>query len=268
MACPPVLAQKNIVKPSAAAPLPIEKRSPEIRADPLVAAAPTGTDWRTLEAFTDQTLLLSKTQGEKAGLVLKSLGDRVLIGEGDVFLALVDGVAVGHRVSVIKHRQPIRLNDGEVLGYSAEIAGVAEVVELGDVVTLRLLKSYSDVLVGAGVVSAAVENHIGIQPKPAPVGTAGQIAAILGLHPVAVNGSIVAVALPLGSSLQRGELLNILQPGELMSLSEYGKPPVKLPDQVVARGIVLSGQGRTALVFLQKASTEIRVGQPVVGAAP
>jgi hypothetical protein len=247
-------------------PLPVEKLSPAARGSDSNSSGTVQLDWRALEAFAGNTVLLSIDEGKQSGRVLKSLKDNELILPGDLFAGTIPGLPVGQRVFLAQPGKTLKLTSSpELLGYFSEIIGQAEIVQSGAVATLKLVKSRQDILPGTWIITQSPESYIGLIPQSSPADINGEVVGIVRDHEFATRDSVVAVALPADRTLERGSVLDVVTAGETIRLKEFGTKRFTLPDVVVGKGIVLSNRGRLVLTYIQEASTEIRVGTPVFG---
>ena len=255
----------------------VEKISPTIRESPLPADAAQDVNWRHIEAFSRSAVLLSADDAQNAGRVLlrNQTYSSVVPRVGDVFFTDKTNLQPGEVVLITQPAKPLKMKAGQALkALVTERLGEAEVLEVGDVSTLRLLDTRKEITKGAWVVPVPpADSYTANTPDLEDVVMVGEVLSVIGDHPVGVNNSVLAMSIAPGLTLGKGQPLVLMSPSESVKVTKtYENAPfrvkpelksVTLPPQDIGKAVVVSTKDDVAVVFVTAADQTINTGTSV-----
>ena len=192
-----------------------------------------------------------------------------LAGRDRVYLGLGMGeVAVGDRLSVFRHVEPIRdLRTRRLLGHHVGILGWLEVVEVqGDSSVAAIQVSVAEMARGDHVTPREVWPEP-ILPAPTASVVAGQIVFLPA--PRSVMGTADSVYIDRGSNhgLRVGSELEIVEGGRAV-VDSVRRSSVRTPTRVIGGLVVLATQPESALAVVTYVRRELELGDAVRSPPP
>jgi LysM repeat protein len=228
----------------AAAGLPTEKRSPQMRSSLVNTDPITAIPQHLIEPFLTEAVVLDSNELATAPRIVAAQEGRVLLTAGDLAYARGD-LSQASDYRVFRQARPLRdPASGEVLGYEAPYLGTAELIRAAEE---RKLADGKVDIVPATLTVRTVRKEIGVGDRLAPVPQrsfaryvphapaqpiAGQIISIYGEALTGGQNQIVALNRGAKDGMARGHVLALWQAGRRMVDRSGGSAEdIKLPDE-------------------------------------
>ncbi len=252
---------------------PEVKLSPQARSSPLEGGAIASVDFRLIEPFLNEAIILQANDIETAPRIVAAQEGRVLLTRGD--LAYVRGT-LDPRANYRLFREAKPLRDpgtGEVLGYEASYVGALEFVregesragatKAGEVVpaTFRVNSVRQEANVGDRLAPVPPKDFSNYAPRAPEGEVAGQIVSIYGDALTAGQNQIVALNRGERDGLQRGNVLALWRAGErVVDRTDPARALLKLPDERHGLLFVFRTFDRMAYALILQVQEPVRPG--------
>lgn len=207
---------------------------------------------------------------EGVGMIVGSKVDKLLlVAEDEVYISFQKGISVKagdvftifRLGKVIKHPALKKL----VLGRKIEILGTAVITRAkeGEAPTALITKCYDTISLGDMVTPYFPEREeikVGIVAEP----KYGWIVASKLDKLELAEGDVVYIDLGEKDKVQPGDVFHVMRRGKVIrDPASKGKDLVKLPDEIVARLVVIKTLERTATAILVQSRVPVHVGDPI-----
>ncbi|HVA55438.1 MAG TPA: LysM domain-containing protein [Gammaproteobacteria bacterium] len=258
-----VVRNGQVVNEAAATSLPVDKLEPQIRYTPINQAIPT-IPLNSIHQFLSGTRVVSKSELEHAGYLLRAIDGRPIIGLGRDVYARGLKKSDGNRYNVYrlgdKYVDP---ESGDTLGYQATYIGDGSVEKWGDPSKVLLTATAQEAMPGDRFLPiVAQELNQDYLPHAPAKAFKGDIIAVLG--GVAEIGQYQVVVLDRGTDagLDPGTVLGIYTHGKKVS-DPYAfdglSDSVKLPEEREGTLLVFRTYQKVSYGLVMVAKREIHL---------
>lgn len=204
---------------------------------------------------------------EGIGSIVGSREDRVMLSEGDwIYLTFQQGVEVkkGDRFTIFKVEGPIKHpTTRKVIGSKVLILGVTEIIEIdGETKTGLITLSFDPISRGDELTSyLPPPEEIAVKRVGRPL--YGWIVASKKARVALSDGDVVYIDRGEGDEVKPGHLFQVVRRGGIKK-DPRTKKEVKLPDDLVARLVVITTQQKTSTALITGSRGTIHVGDEVM----
>lgn len=247
---------------------PTIKLSPSARTSRLDSAIST-IPASAIAQFLKRPRILTEAEVDKAGYISYAEEDHLISGEGGkIYVADLQQddnkdfsiYRIGHA-----YRNPDDKHD--ILGYEAIHVSDAQLTRAGEPVTLRIVESYRETLLGDKVMASdekSIDNSF--TPRAPDNATNGQIISIL--DGISRAGQYQTVVINLGKmdGMEPGHVLAVHKKGARVTDIRSGnffQPKIQLPDERAGLLMVVNAFERASYALVMSAVKDIRIGDPV-----
>ncbi len=252
---------------------PDVRLSPRARSSPLEGGAIASIDFRLIEPFLTEAVILSTDELATAPRVVAAQENRVMLTRGD--LAFVRG-NVDPRTSyrLFREAKPLRDPDsGEVLGYEGAYVGSVDYLYDGETrpgagaggeivpTTFRIRATRQEAMIGDRLAPVAPRDFSNYAPRAPEGNVTGQIISIYGDALTAGQNQIVALNRGERDGLERGNVLALWRGGNrVIDRTDPTRPALKLPDQRHGLLFVFRTFDRLAYALILSVQEPVRPG--------
>ncbi len=248
--------------------------TPRMRPLPPEEAIPT-LPLADLRPFLAYPQVLEARELNDAPQVVGSPDGRRILGRNDTLYAHGGALERGRVMAIVRPHKPLRDPDsGELLGYEAEAAGLARVLEAGEPSTLEIIESPRETRMGDRILPLPPVLLQDLQLKPASADLEGRVISLPDTTTVTGQWQIVALNRGRLDGLQEGHVVHLLRPGVVVEpegerLPEPGAQedapaeqagPVRLPDQDLGDALVFLVYERVSYALITQARQAVREG--------
>lgn len=242
---------------------PTIKLEPQIRIETInrpIAVMPP----KAMRPFIDNSVVMSDASWKGAPYVVGGADGRPLMVAGNAIFAR--GAEFDHsRYSIFRPDQEFHdPRSGAFLGFNLLYVGEAELEDVGDPATLRVLSSQREVLPGDRLLPAVEQQPVyDFATIPAPPDSNGQILAVLGKDPVAITRyDTVVVNLGNLDGMRQGVVLAVYHTGSPLSDPLTGGS-LNLPHERAGLLVLYKVFDRVSYGLVAEARREFYIGDPV-----
>ncbi|MFM1885615.1 MAG: hypothetical protein RL026_772 [Pseudomonadota bacterium] len=250
-----------------------------VRVEPMMRSEALGTPIATLPAeaiagFLGKPRLLSREQVRSAAYVAALADGHATAGAPQT--VYVRGLRPGGptRFNVVRLGEAVEdPATGRHLGHMAIHTGVAGITRVGATSTGQLLESVRETLVGDLLVPIESEDAGGLQPRPAPAGVEGQVAAVVDGVTLIGQYQVVAVNRGRRDGLEAGHVLSIesVEPevrdtscGRRLGRLCLGSRKLELPRRHNGSLLVFRAEERMSYALTVSVSAPVKLGDYVI----
>ena len=263
-AAPVPVQPENLQEGFQAAPESVAMAQPVETADKIAFASPISNQ-QAFEVNLRQEGFIAESQIPPLGVVYKSEDPRENLAEFDQAYVRIPNAAVGQKFTVYRtlHRVKHPKTRGYV-GFLVKILAQLEIIEVnGDVATAKIVTSYDSIRRGDPITEyVSVLKQVNLAPNGAQID--GTIIETM-VDGITIMGSGDVIYLDKGQSdgLKIGNTLDVVRRNDGLEKVQYGYSDKSLPQQVVARLVVVGTRDKTATAVIMNANDAILVGDLV-----
>jgi hypothetical protein len=254
-----------------------KKLSPRMRVLPAEQAIPT-LPLQALRPFLAYPQVLEAHELNSAPQVVGSPDGRLVLGRGDTFYAAGGQLEGSGKVAVVRPHKPLLDPDSkEVLGYEAEAAGIARVLNAGEPAILRLTESPRETRKGDRIVPLPPALTHDLRLMPAATDIEGRVISLPDTTTVTGQWQVIAINRGRVDGMAPGNVIRLHKPGRITQVDTtpmtdprdeasngdaFDNPirEVRLPDQAVADAVVFLVFDRASYALITEATQPVREG--------
>lgn len=237
--------------------------SPRIRYEDLDEAITT-IPYGAIKAFLSRPAVLPADQVKKMPYILSSKDKHLISGSGNTIYArgFSTPPEIGEVFNVVQIGDELRdPDDNDLIGYDGVYAGEARTTRTGDPASLILITTTREVLNGNRLLRDNQTLPLNFFPSAPARQIDGSIISILDAISVTGSNQIVVINRGARHGIEEGNLLTILQKGDVVSDRFEGgifDEKVTLPDEPAGMMMVFKTFDRISYGLIVEATSEIR----------
>lgn len=238
------------------------KLSPQARETRLDQAIPT-IPLDAIRPFLTEPRIASEAALEAAPYLVRSAGERLIVGAGDRIYVRAIPAADPSRYAVVRQGETyVDPVTEEILGVEALHIGDARLQKTGDPATLLITRSNREALIGDRLLPAVGDAYnTNFMPRAPEQAVEGQILSVV--DGVSQIGRYQVVVINRGEreGLRPGHVLAVFQRGELVpdQVSEDRNDMVQLPDERAGVLMVFRTFEKLSYALVMRANTNMHV---------
>jgi LysM repeat protein len=248
---------------------PTVHMSPSIRVTPIDTEAISSIPPAIIDPFLTKPLVIEQDGLEGAPRIIGGPDSRVVLATGYKIYAIGIGERDGARWQIYRPGRPLSSpGKKEILGYEAEYLGDAIVDKVGEVSTLTIVSSRSEIVVGDKLVQVPKERIINYPPHPPDKAVEGQI---IGLPTSLIeSGRDAVVALDVGANngIEIGHVLALYHdPGKVdvwdqksRFLNQPDKRSLQLPQERIGLAFVFRVFDKVSYALVLNTTKQVELG--------
>ncbi|MFZ5465992.1 MAG: LysM peptidoglycan-binding domain-containing protein [Pseudomonadota bacterium] len=254
-----------------------KKLSPRMRPLPQEQAIPT-LPLEALRPFLAYPQVVEAHELNNAPQVVGSPDGRLVLGRGDTFYAHGGHLEGGETVAVVRPHKPLLDPDSkEVLGYEAEAAGIARVLNAGEPATLQLTESPRETRKGDRIVPLPPVLTHDLRLMPAATDIEGRVISLPDTTTVTGQWQVIAINRGRVDGMAMGNVIRLHKPGSVAQVDTtpipdprggasngdiFGNPvrEVRLPDLALGDAVVFLVFDRVSYALITEVTQPVREG--------
>jgi hypothetical protein len=235
-----------------------ERLSPRIRSTPLEEAIST-IPYDTIAAFLSRPRVIERDQVDDLPYIVAHR-EGLIASEGrDVYARGVDAV-VGTVFNVVERGEElVDPDNNDVLGYQGIYVGQGRVDRVGDPLTLRMLETEREAIVGNLLMPEEDVNRMNFLPRAPEQELEGRIISVLSGVSLIGQYSVVVINRGTNHGLEPGHVLRAYQAGRVIRDTQrraFGQK-VRLPDEPAGTMMVFRTAERLSYALVMDATTPL-----------
>lgn len=236
-----------------------ERLSPRIRSTPLEDAIST-VPYESIAAFLSRPRVIERDQVEDLPYIVAHREGLVGSEGRDVYARGVDDAPVGTVFNVVElGEELVDPDDNDVLGYQGIYVGQGRVDRVGDPITLRILETEREAIVGNLLMPEEDVNRIDFVPRAPEQQVEGRIISVLSGVSLIGQYSVVVINRGTNHGLEPGHVLRAYQAGRVIRDTQRRAigQKVQLPDEPAGTMMVFRTAERLSYALVMDATTPL-----------
>jgi len=236
-----------------------ERLSPRIRSTPLEDAIST-VPYESIAAFLSRPRVIERDQIEDLPYIVAHREGLVGSEGRDVYARGVDDSPVGTVFNVVEQGEElVDPDDNDVLGYQGIYVGQGRVDRVGDPITLRILETEREAIVGNLLMPEEDVNRIDFVPRAPEQQVEGRIISVLSGVSLIGQYSVVVINRGTNHGLEPGHVLRAYQAGRVIRDTQRRAigQKVQLPDEPAGTMMVFRTAERLSYALVMDATTPL-----------
>lgn len=236
-----------------------ERLSPRIRSTPLEEAIST-VPYESIAAFLSRPRVIERDQVEDLPYIVAHREGLVGSEGRDVYARGVDDAPVGTVFNVVEQGEElVDPDDNDVLGYQGIYVGQGRVDRVGDPITLRILETEREAIVGNLLMPEEDVNRIDFVPRAPEQQVEGRIISVLSGVSLIGQYSVVVINRGTNHGLEPGHVLRAYQAGRVIRDTQRRAigQKVQLPDEPAGTMMVFRTAERLSYALVMDATTPL-----------
>lgn len=236
-----------------------ERLSPRIRSTPLEDAIST-VPYESIAAFLSRPRVIERDQVEDLPYIVAHREGLVGSEGRDVYARGVDNSPVGTVFNVVEQGEElVDPDDNDVLGYQGIYVGQGRVDRVGDPITLRILETEREAVVGNLLMPEEDVNRIDFVPRAPEQQVEGRIISVLSGVSLIGQYSVVVINRGTNHGLEPGHVLRAYQAGRVIRDTQRRAigQKVQLPDEPAGTMMVFRTAERLSYALVMDATTPL-----------
>ena len=236
-----------------------ERLSPRIRSTPLEEAIST-VPYESIAAFLSRPRVIERDQVEDLPYIVAHREGLVGSEGRDVYARGVDDSPVGTVFNVVEQGEElVDPDDNDVLGYQGIYVGQGRVDRVGDPITLRILETEREAIVGNLLMPEEDVNRIDFVPRAPEQQVEGRIISVLSGVSLIGQYSVVVINRGTNHGLEPGHVLRAYQAGRVIRDTQRRAigQKVQLPDEPAGTMMVFRTAERLSYALVMDATTPL-----------
>jgi len=236
-----------------------ERLSPRIRSTPLEDAIST-VPYESIAAFLSRPRVIERDQIEDLPYIVAHREGLVGSEGRDVYARGVDDAPVGTVFNVVEQGEElVDPDDNDVLGYQGIYVGQGRVDRVGDPITLRILETEREAIVGNLLMPEEDVNRIDFVPHAPEQQVEGRIISVLSGVSLIGQYSVVVINRGTNHGLEPGHVLRAYQAGRVVRDTQRRAigQKVQLPDEPAGTMMVFRTAERLSYALVMDATTPL-----------
>jgi len=236
-----------------------ERLSPRIRSTPLEDAIST-VPYESIAAFLSRPRVIERDQVEDLPYIVAHREGLVGSEGRDVYARGVDDAPVGTVFNVVEQGEElVDPDDNDVLGYQGIYVGQGRVDRVGDPITLRILETEREAIVGNLLMPEEDVNRIDFVPHAPEQQVEGRIISVLSGVSLIGQYSVVVINRGTNHGLEPGHVLRAYQAGRVVRDTQRRAigQKVQLPDEPAGTMMVFRTAERLSYALVMDATTPL-----------
>ena len=236
-----------------------ERLSPRIRSTPLEDAIST-VPYESIAAFLSRPRVIERDQIEDLPYIVAHREGLVGSEGRDVYARGVDDAPVGTVFNLVEQGEElVDPDDNDVLGYQGIYVGQGRVDRVGDPITLRILETEREAIVGNLLMPEEDVNRIDFVPHAPEQQVEGRIISVLSGVSLIGQYSVVVINRGTNHGLEPGHVLRAYQAGRVVRDTQRRAigQKVQLPDEPAGTMMVFRTAERLSYALVMDATTPL-----------